>query len=79
MNELITKIRAGMLWTYTLSDGGIGIVIANSSEEAYEKVKDAYIKHGGYENGNLNGVEINIFELDQAPFADAPDVFEIFG
>ena len=66
------------LFAYTLSDGGAGIVIADGEDGAKEKVKAAYKKHGGYENGNMDGVDINIFPICQKPFADAPDVLEIF-
>jgi len=78
MNELIKHIENECLFAYTLSDGGAGIVVANSEEEAKEKVKAAYIKHGGYENENMDGVDINIFQMYQRPFADVPDVLEIF-
>lgn len=79
MESLLKHIEEGTLFTYTLSDGGTGIVIADNSKQAEEKVREAYEKHGGYEENNLNGVEINIFELYQKPFDDAPDVLEIFG
>lgn len=77
MEELNRHIENGELFCYTLSDGGIGIVIADSPEEAEKKVHAAYSKHGGYENGNMDGITINVFELDQKPFEDAPDVLEI--
>lgn len=34
MNELIKCLESGTLFSYSLSDGGTGIVIADSSEEA---------------------------------------------
>ena len=78
MNELIQHLENGTLFSYSLSDGGTGIVIADSPEEAEQKVGAAYEKHGGYENGNMDGVDINIWELYQKPFDDVPDVLEIF-
>lgn len=78
MNELVKYIENGELFSYELSDGGSGIVIADNVEEAEYKVKTAYKRHGGYENENLEGVRVDIFALYQKPFNDAPDVLEIF-
>ena len=78
MNELVKCIENGTLFSYSLSDGGTGIVIADSPEEAEQKVRAAYEKHGGYENGNMDGINVNIWELYQKPFDDAQDVLEIF-
>lgn len=77
MNELREHIKNQRLFAYTLSDGGTGIVIANNKDMAKEKVKAAYQKNGGYENGNMEGVDINIFIVSQPPFMNAPDVLEI--
>lgn len=79
MKEIIKHIQEGELWCYTLSDGGTGIVIADNEEEAEKKVRTAYSKHGGYEEGNLASVEVNVWEITQKPFDDAPDVLEIMG
>lgn len=78
MNELVKYIENGELFSYELSDGGSGIVIADNVEEAEYKVKTAYKRHGGYENENLEEVRVDIFALHQKPFNDAPDVLEIF-
>lgn len=78
MNELIKCLENGTLFSYSLSDGGTGIVIADSSEEAEQKVRAAYERHGGYENGNMDGINVSVWELYQKPFNDAPDVLEIF-
>lgn len=78
MNELIQHLENGTLFSYSLSDGGAGIVVANSPEEAEQKVRAAYEKHGGYENGNMDGINVSILELYQKPFDDASDVLEIF-
>ena len=78
MNELVKYIENGELFSYELSDGGSGIVIADNVEEAEYKVKTAYKRHGGYENENLEEVRVDIFALYQKPFNDAPDVLEIF-
>ncbi len=78
MNELVKYIENGELFSYELSDGGSGIVIADNVEEAEYKVKTAYKRHGGYENENLEEVRVDIFALHQKPFNDVPDVLEIF-
>lgn len=78
MNELVKYIENGELFSYELSDGGSGIVIADNVEEAEYKVKTAYKRHGGYENENFEEVRVDIFALYQKPFNDAPDVLEIF-
>ena len=78
MNELVKYIENGELFSYELSDGGSGIVIADNVEEAEYKEKTANKRHGGYENENLEEVRVDIFALYQKPFNDAPDVLEIF-
>lgn len=45
MNELVKYIENGELFSYELSDGGSGIVIADNVEEAEYKVKTAYKRH----------------------------------
>lgn len=77
MNELRKHIENKTLFAYTLSDGGTGIVVADDKDKAKAKVREAYQKNGGYENGNVNGIDINISIVCQPPFANAPDVLEI--
>lgn len=77
MNELIKLIEECRLWSYTLEDGGTGLVIADTVEEAEEKVRAAYSKHGGYENGKCD-VKIYIWDMfKDSFFPDFPDVLEV--
>lgn len=68
-NELVN----GNYWCYILEEGGIGIVRAESSEEAERKVREAYTKH----TTSPFTEEIKIYEIYQKPYDDAPDVLEI--
>ena len=64
----------GDYWYYLLEEGGAGIVKADSSEEAEQKVRDAYTKH----SDDPFTEEIKIYEIYQKPYDDAPDVMEIY-
>lgn len=77
MQELIKYIENGELWAYELEDGGTGIVIADNSEQAELKVREAYLKHGGYDKSGIDATEVRIYEIVQKPFVDAPNVLEI--
>ena len=77
MNELINHIENGELWAYKLADGGIGIVMADNSEQAELKVREAYLKHGGYDKSGIDATYVYIYKIYQKPFVDAPDVLEI--
>lgn len=79
MNELVKHLTDGTLWCYTFEDGTTGLVVADTAEVAEEKVRDAYSKHGGYDDGKCNET-INIWEMDTCNhFLDAPDVLEVHG
>ena len=63
-------------YIYTLEQGGVGIVMADSKEEAKEKVREAYEKHCDpefCENIKVYGLS----ELKNRWFIDTPDVIEI--
>lgn len=49
LKEVIKNLK-DHIFTYSLSDGGFGIVLSSNEEDAREKVRAAYQKHGGYED-----------------------------
>jgi len=61
------------LYIYKIPDLAIGVVKANSENEAIEKVSSAYSKH----NTCFNDNEIIIIRTDNCWFSDSPDVFEV--
>lgn len=63
-----------MIWRYSLEQGGLGIVFAESESEASKKVRDAYSAHSG---GDKFTEEIAIKKIENGWFDDNPDVFEI--
>lgn len=70
------ELLNGDYWLYYLEDGGVGIVKADSSDEAERKVREAYAKHSG-NNGEFTE-QIGIYEFDGSNwFEDSPDVFEV--
>lgn len=70
---MLNTLANGNYWYYILEEGGCGIVKADSSEEAEQKVRDAYTKH----SDDLFTEEISIYEIYQKPYGDAPDIIEI--
>lgn len=70
---MFSELTNGNYWCYVLEQDGVGIVRANNLDEARQKVKDAYTKH----SDDPFTEEINIYEIYQKPFDDAPDVIEI--
>ncbi len=71
---MLNELANGSYWFYKLEEGGCGIVAATSPEEAENKVKEAYTKH----SADPFPEEIEVYEIYQKPFEDAPDVIEIF-
>lgn len=72
-------INTNKLYGYNIGDydGGKGIVLAESEEEAKNKVKEAYSKHG-YEMSELNDIEVWKIQCQSNNFFDdAPEVLEI--
>lgn len=71
-------INTNKLYGYIIDyyNGGKGIVLAESEEEAKSKLKEAYIKHG-YEVSELSEIKVWKVESDNF-FEDAPDVLEIW-
>lgn len=72
---LTELVNTGKLYGYKLTDGGMGLVIAETREDAYTKVEKAYIAHGSPE---YNFADVELWEITQKPFTDAPDVLEIY-
>ena len=70
----LKELSNGEYFHYRISDGGHGLVKADSREEAIDKVLDAYNAHG--QCLTLDDISINVIE--QNPFTDAPDVLEIY-
>ena len=70
---MLKDLANGDYFFYKLSEGGCGIVKADSPEDAERKVRDGYTKHSSY-----GGEDIEIYDIYQKPFDDAPDVIEIF-
>ena len=63
-----------MIWRYSLEQGGLGIVFAESESEASKKVRDAYSAHSG---GDEFTEEITVSKIENGWFNDNPDVIEI--
>ena len=71
---MLKELANGNYFCYAIEDGGLGIVKANSPEEAEQKVRDGYNKHGYLSDST----QIKIYDIYQEPFDDAPDVIEIY-
>lgn len=64
------------LYCYEIKDLAMGIVKANSKEEAKKKVYNAYSEHDEYFDPVNDNIEI--FEIEEDSwFSDNPDVLEI--
>ena len=63
-------------WIYVLDNDTYGVVKANTEDEAKQKVKEAYTKHGGYES-EITEDMIEIENMDNHWFSDSPDVIEV--
>ena len=74
----LKELLGDTFFTYCLEFGGMGIVKADSPEDAERKVREAYIKHNGKAYEPFTET-INIYELDNGDnwFADSPDVLEL--
>lgn len=73
--KLIEAIHNGKLFQYKLDDGGSGIVIAETMEDAEKKVIEAYKKHGGEDDYTPT---VYLWEfMDGHYFEDCPDVLEL--
>ena len=65
------------LYAYRIEELAVGIVRAESHEEAREKVKAAYLKHNDCYDPERDVIEIKEIAEDDSWFSDNPDVVEI--
>ena len=65
------------LYAYRIEELAVGIVKAESYEDAREKVKAAYLKHNDCFDLERDVVEIKEIAEDDSWFSDHPDVVEI--
>lgn len=70
-------VKTGKLYGYNTDyyRGGKGIVIADNENEAKQKIRLAYLKHG-YSESELT--EIEAWKITEEPSEDVPDVLEIW-
>ena len=69
--------KTGKLYGYITDyySGGKGIVIADNKEEAKQKVKATYLKHG-YSESELE--ELEVWKVTDGFFNESPDVLEVW-
>ena len=69
--------ESGKLYGYITDyySGGKGIVIADNEEDAKQKVKASYLKHG-YSETELE--ELQVWKVSDRFFNDSPDVLEVW-
>lgn len=71
---MLKELLNGNYYIYQLSDGGCGIVKANTKEEAIAIVIDAYKTHGIVE---VDKSDIDITKIQDGLFDDAENVIEL--
>ena len=74
---MIKELTNGNYYIYQISDGGCGIVKANSDVEAKVNVMNAYKGHDGSEYSATDIWCCNICDLGNTFFADKPNVIEL--
>lgn len=68
----------GNMWLYEIMGESWGIVIADSKEDAEQKVREAYKKHDSNYSEDTQVIIKN--KNDEGNwFEDVPDVLEVFG
>lgn len=65
------------LYAYRIDELAIGMVKAESYEDAREKVKTAYLKHNDCFNSERDFIELKKIVENDSWFSDNPDVIEI--
>ena len=65
------------LYAYRIEELAVGIVKAESYEDAREKVKTAYLKHNDCFNSEIDFIELKKIVKNDSWFSDNPDVIEI--
>lgn len=70
-------VETGKLHGYNTDfyNSGKVIAVADSKEEAKEKIINAYLKHG-YSKNELS--ELEVWKIEDGPFNGSPDVLEIW-
>lgn len=67
------------IYLYEILGESWGIVIADSKEQAKEKVKSAYQKHDTSYSEHTPVHIIKATEAENNWFSDSPDVLEVYG
>ena len=65
------------LYAYRIEELAVGIVKAESYEDAREKVKTAYLKHNDCFDSEIDFIELKKIVENDSWFSDNPDVIEI--
>lgn len=65
------------LYAYRIEELAVGMVKAESYEDAREKVKAAYLKHNDCFNSESDFIELKKIVENDSWFSDHPDVIEI--
>lgn len=76
VRKILKEVAKYEYWIYVLYNDTYGVVKANTEEDAKQKVKEAYTKHGGYETGITENM-IEIENMDNHWFSNSPDVIEV--
>ena len=64
------------LYAYRIEELAVGMVKAESYEDAREKVKEAYLKHNDFDS-ERDFIELKKIVENDSWFSDHPDVIEI--
>lgn len=65
------------LYAYRIEELAVGIVKANSYEDAREKVKAAYLEHSDEYDPERDCIELKEITENDSWFSDNPDVVEV--
>lgn len=65
------------LYAYRIDELAVGMVKAESYEDAREKVKAAYLKHNDCFDSERDFIELEKIMENNSWFSDHPDVIEI--
>lgn len=66
-----------VLYAYRIEELAVGIVKANSYEDARAKVKAAYLKHNNEYDPERDFIELKEIADGDSWFSDNPDVVEV--
>ena len=68
-------IETNRLYNYSINEGGLGICMATSEEDAKRKIKKSYLKHG-YCDSELKEIQVMLIQKESRYFGD--EVLELF-